>query len=95
MPKEKAEDLMAHADLVLNVAGATQVRTKQNLKVRRLVYYGTTQSTMKLPSPIAMTLRAERLVNMTILSPTARILVITIVPYPHCRVSDAGPASQS
>jgi hypothetical protein len=41
MAKEKAEDLLAHADLVLNVAGATRVRTKHNLKVRRLVYYGT------------------------------------------------------
>lgn len=41
MTKEKAEDLLAHADLVLNVAGATRVRTKYNLKVSRLVYYGT------------------------------------------------------
>jgi hypothetical protein len=41
MTKEKAEDLLAHADLVLNVAGATRVRSKYNLKVKRLVYYGT------------------------------------------------------
>jgi hypothetical protein len=41
MTKEKAEDLLAHADLVLNVAGATRVRTKYNLKVKRLTYYGT------------------------------------------------------
>jgi hypothetical protein len=41
MSREKAEDLLAHADLVLNVAGATQVRAEYNLKVRRLVYYGT------------------------------------------------------
>src|SRR5215831_859873 len=41
MTKEKAEDLLAHADLVLNVAGATGIRTKYNLKVKRLIYYGT------------------------------------------------------
>jgi hypothetical protein len=41
MSKQEAEDLLAHADLVLNVAGATQIRTTQGLKVRRLVYYGT------------------------------------------------------
>lgn len=41
MSQAKAEDLLANADLVLNVAGATRVRTKQNLKVKRLVYYGT------------------------------------------------------
>ena len=41
MSKERAEDLLAQADLVLNVAGATQVRTEHNLKVKRLVYYGT------------------------------------------------------
>jgi hypothetical protein len=41
MPKGKAEDLLAHADLVLNVAGATRVRTKENLKVGCLIYYGT------------------------------------------------------
>jgi hypothetical protein len=41
MSKEEAEDLLAHADIVLNVAGATRVRTKYNFKVKRLVYYGT------------------------------------------------------
>jgi hypothetical protein len=41
MSKTKAEGLLADADLVLNVAGATRIRTKQKLKVRRLVYYGT------------------------------------------------------
>jgi hypothetical protein len=41
MSREKAEGILADADLVLNIAGATRVRTKQNLKVRRLVYYGT------------------------------------------------------
>ncbi|HME98702.1 MAG TPA: hypothetical protein VKK06_02425 [Terriglobia bacterium] len=41
MSKAKAESLLADADLVLNVAGATRIRTKQQLKVRRLVYYGT------------------------------------------------------
>jgi hypothetical protein len=41
MPKGKAEDLLAHADLVLNIAGATRVRTRENLKVGRLIYYGT------------------------------------------------------
>src|SRR5262245_32926278 len=41
MSKAKAEDLLEHADLVFNVAGATRLRTKENLKVGRLVYYGT------------------------------------------------------
>jgi hypothetical protein len=41
LSKAKAEELLAHADLVLNVAGATRPRTKENLKVGRLVYYGT------------------------------------------------------
>lgn len=39
--KVKAEELLAHADLVLNVAGATRLRTKEGLNVGRLVYYGT------------------------------------------------------
>jgi hypothetical protein len=39
--RERAEDLLAHADAVLNVSGATRLRTKENLKVGRLVYYGT------------------------------------------------------
>src|SRR5262249_14864717 len=39
--REKAEDLLAHADAVFNIAGATRLRTKENLKVGRLVYYGT------------------------------------------------------
>jgi hypothetical protein len=33
--------LLAHADAVFNVAAATQLRAKENLKVGRLVYYGT------------------------------------------------------
>jgi hypothetical protein len=36
----KAEDLLAHADAVLNVAGATKLGD-EGLKVGRLVYYGT------------------------------------------------------
>ena len=39
--RDKAEDLLAHADAVLNISGATRLRTKENLKVGRLVYYGT------------------------------------------------------
>jgi hypothetical protein len=39
--RERAEDLLAHADAVFNIAGATRLRTKENLKVDRLVYYGT------------------------------------------------------
>jgi hypothetical protein len=41
LTRERAEDLLAHADAVFNVAGATRLRTKENLKVGRLVYYGT------------------------------------------------------
>jgi hypothetical protein len=37
----EAEDLLEHADAVFNVAGATRLRTKENLKASRLIYYGT------------------------------------------------------
>jgi hypothetical protein len=40
MDRGRAEDLLAHADVVLNVAGSTRVR-EEDLKVGRLVYYGT------------------------------------------------------
>lgn len=36
-----AEELLAHADAVLNIAGATRLRTKEELKVGQLVYFGT------------------------------------------------------
>ena len=39
--RNEAEDLLAHADAVFNISGATRLRTKENLKVGRLVYYGT------------------------------------------------------
>jgi hypothetical protein len=41
MSRARAEDLLATADLTLNVAGATRLRTREDLKTRRLVYYGT------------------------------------------------------
>jgi hypothetical protein len=41
MERARAENLLAHADAVLNIAGATRLRTKEALKARRLVYYGT------------------------------------------------------
>ena len=40
LSRDKAEDLLAHADLVLNVAGATKLK-EEGLKIGRLVYYGT------------------------------------------------------
>ena len=40
MKKNTAEDILANADLVLNMAGATRF-AEENLKVGRLVYYGT------------------------------------------------------
>jgi len=40
LSRSKAEDLLAHADAVLNIAGATKLRD-EGLKVGRLVYYGT------------------------------------------------------
>lgn len=40
MERSKAEDLLAHADAVLNIAGATR-RAKEGLNVNRLVYFGT------------------------------------------------------
>jgi hypothetical protein len=39
--RAKAEELLAHADAVLNIAGATRLRTKEGLQTKRLVYYGT------------------------------------------------------
>jgi hypothetical protein len=41
MSQAKAEELLANADAVFNVAGATRLRTREGLKVGRLVYYGT------------------------------------------------------
>jgi hypothetical protein len=41
MGKARAEDVLAHADLTLNVAGATRLRTREDLQTKRLVYYGT------------------------------------------------------
>ncbi len=41
MSRANAERLLADADAVLNVAGATRARTKEGLTVGRLVYYGT------------------------------------------------------
>jgi hypothetical protein len=40
MSRAKAEDLLAHADAVLNVAGATRF-AEEGLKIGRLVYFGT------------------------------------------------------
>ena len=40
MSKEKAEDLLLHADAIFNVSGATQFE-EDLLKVGRLIYYGT------------------------------------------------------
>jgi hypothetical protein len=39
--RAEAEDVLARADLVLNVAGATRLRTREGLRARRLVYFGT------------------------------------------------------
>jgi hypothetical protein len=41
LSRAKAEGLLASADAVLNVAGATRLRTREGLKVGRLIYYGT------------------------------------------------------
>lgn len=41
MSQGKAEELLANADGVFNVAGATRLRTREGLKVGRLIYYGT------------------------------------------------------
>lgn len=38
--RARAEDLLAHADAVLNIAGATRLK-EEGLKVRNLVYFGT------------------------------------------------------
>src|SRR5262249_53988292 len=40
MDRARAEDLLAHADAVLNIAGATPL-AEEGLKVSRLVYFGT------------------------------------------------------
>jgi hypothetical protein len=40
LDRQRAEDLLAHADVVLNVIGATKF-AEEGLKVGRLVYYGT------------------------------------------------------
>jgi hypothetical protein len=41
MGRSQAEDLLAHADAVLNIAGATMLRTIEKLKIGHLVYFGT------------------------------------------------------
>ncbi len=41
LSRGRAEELLAHADAVLNIAGSTRARTKEGLTVGRLVYYGT------------------------------------------------------
>ena len=41
MPRARAEALLADADLTLDIAGATRLRTREALTTRRLVYYGT------------------------------------------------------
>ena len=42
MPRQKAEDLLAHADAVFDIAGATPfLRSDEGLEVGRLIYYGT------------------------------------------------------
>ncbi|MEO5579108.1 MAG: hypothetical protein ABIR58_00505 [Gemmatimonadaceae bacterium] len=41
MARAHAESFLADADAVLNIAGATRVRTKERLKVGRLIYFGT------------------------------------------------------
>jgi len=40
LDRNKAEELLAHSDAVLNVAGATSL-AEQGLRVGRLVYFGT------------------------------------------------------
>ena len=45
---EKAEILLREADAVFNVAGATRLRTKEELEARRLVYYGTDPPTQEI-----------------------------------------------
>jgi hypothetical protein len=40
LSRSKAEDLLAHADAVLNVAGATRF-SEEGLKIGRLIYFGT------------------------------------------------------
>lgn len=40
MNRSRAEELLAHADVVLNVAGATRLK-EEGLKIGRLIYFGT------------------------------------------------------
>jgi hypothetical protein len=39
--RQYAEQLLAEADAVFNVAGSTRLRTKEALKIRNLIYFGT------------------------------------------------------
>jgi hypothetical protein len=41
LTRARAEDLLRTADAVLNVAGATRLRSREDLEVGRLVYFGT------------------------------------------------------
>jgi YHS domain-containing protein len=41
LSRNKAEDLLRRADVVLNIAGATQFRSTEALEAKRLVYFGT------------------------------------------------------
>jgi hypothetical protein len=41
MSQAKAEELLAHSDAVFNITGGTRLRTKEELSVNNLVYYGT------------------------------------------------------
>jgi hypothetical protein len=41
MSRIRAEEVLADADLTLNITGATRLRTKEGLETGRLVYYGT------------------------------------------------------
>ncbi len=41
LSRGKAEELLTQADAVFNIAGATRLRTKEELKVGRLIYFGT------------------------------------------------------
>ncbi len=41
LSQTRAESMLADADAVFNISGATQVRSREGLKVGRLVYFGT------------------------------------------------------
>ena len=45
---DRAETLLREADAVFNIAGATRLRTKEELEARRLVYYGTDPPTQEI-----------------------------------------------